>query len=283
MSYKKTETNILKQFAFNPKNDKASVFHFYKSPLRDVIIGTKNSNNETSIESRLSAKFHILEYVLSGEGELEIGDKKYPIKANNTLFLQKGTKHSIFSDSLKPIEKIWIAFSCNYLNSMIVDFSISNGVYFIDSFPEFKTLSLLSKNESDNSMIYTIAQNLHSILSGIASSHINVKDDKLLLSIKVKLDSLLYGKGTLDNITEELGISKATIIRLFKKEYGVTPYKYLLDKKLNMAKEYLKTSQLSIKNIALMLSFTDEHYFTYIFTKKNGFSPSDYRKQYSII
>ena len=286
MSKTKSEISTIKQFVLDEKSiNTTKIFHFNKTPLRDVIIGNTSPSANVSYENRLSSKFHILEYIIGGDGELVIGQKKFKLKPNQTVFIQKGTVHTIHSNPSNPIEKIWIAFSCNYLNSMIIDFSIPNGSSFVDTFSEFQTISHLSEINADFSTVILIVEALHAILSNIsANKHNESLSDNLLSYVKVKLDTMLYGKGTLDDIAAELSLSKATIIRMFKKAHnGITPYKYLLDKKLNMAKEYLKSSKISIKNIALMFSFTDEHYFTYLFTKKNGISPSDYRKQFSAL
>lgn len=48
------------------------------------------------------------------------------------------------------------------------------------------------------------------------------------------------------------------------------------------AKKLLKTTELSISEIAFTVGFNDPDYFTYVFHKETGFSPKKYRLVYSI-
>ena len=72
--------------------------------------------------------------------------------------------------------------------------------------------------------------------------------------------------------------SESQTIRIFKRAYGVTPYAYLLEKKLDLAGQLLRDTNLSVREIAEKLSFADEYYFSNVFKKKTGVSPSVYRR-----
>ena len=63
---------------------------------------------------------------------------------------------------------------------------------------------------------------------------------------------------------------------MFKRAYGITPYDYILTRKIETAKLLLKNSSLSVKEIAYRLNFADEHYFSNIFLQKTGVRPKKY-------
>ena len=73
-------------------------------------------------------------------------------------------------------------------------------------------------------------------------------------------------------------MSESQTIRLFKKNFGTTPYTYVLNKKINFAKKLLIDTNLSVKEISTKLCFSDEYYFSNIFKEKVGCSPSQYRR-----
>lgn len=78
------------------------------------------------------------------------------------------------------------------------------------------------------------------------------------------------------NISKLCGIffcSPATLNNNFKKEYGVSVHQYLLDFRLNRAKEMLRTSSFSVKEIALNVGFNDVGYFSKVYKKKYGVNP----------
>ena len=67
--------------------------------------------------------------------------------------------------------------------------------------------------------------------------------------------------------------------RLFRAETGIPPYRYYLDRKLELACQLLRETGMSVRDIASYLSFQDEFYFSGLFRRKIGVSPIQYRKQ----
>ncbi len=88
----------------------------------------------------------------------------------------------------------------------------------------------------------------------------------------------IYQQSSLEQVADYLNISKSYISTIFKKETGMTVTEYILHKKIALAKTYLKDETLSITNIAIMLGFNSYNYFYIAFSKVEGISPSEYRK-----
>ena len=85
----------------------------------------------------------------------------------------------------------------------------------------------------------------------------------------------------LDAFLRSLPFSYDYLRKLFQKELGVTPHKYLIDKRLQIAAEVLVNnggSGSTIADIALMCGFRDPLYFSKMFKKKYGVAPSYYLK-----
>ena len=85
----------------------------------------------------------------------------------------------------------------------------------------------------------------------------------------------------LDSYLHSLPFSYAYLRMLFQKELGVTPHKYLADKRLQIAAEVLVNSDnngSTIADIALMCGFRDPLYFSKMFKKRYGVAPSYYLK-----
>jgi AraC-like DNA-binding protein len=85
----------------------------------------------------------------------------------------------------------------------------------------------------------------------------------------------------MDMFAKSLNKSKSQITRIFKTAYGETPYKYLLSKRIDLAKTALTETNDPIKSIAADLCFYDEYYFSSYFKSITGHSPSEYRKLYT--
>ncbi|MFP4015710.1 MAG: helix-turn-helix domain-containing protein [Halanaerobiales bacterium] len=85
-------------------------------------------------------------------------------------------------------------------------------------------------------------------------------------------------KLSLDELASTVNYSPYHLIRIFKTETGKTPFEYLLDIKINYAKELLKTTKLSVKDIGFSSGFNNRSHFSVIFKRKTRYSPSQYRK-----
>ncbi|MBE6275599.1 MAG: helix-turn-helix domain-containing protein [Bacteroides sp.] len=79
------------------------------------------------------------------------------------------------------------------------------------------------------------------------------------------------------DIASRLGMSYSSFRKYFKDYSGVSPSRYLLDIRLQHAKALLRTTELPIKEIAYRLHFETSDYFSSLFHKKTGLSPSEFR------
>lgn len=66
-------------------------------------------------------------------------------------------------------------------------------------------------------------------------------------------------------------------IHVFKAETGVSPIQYLIRYRIEVAKQYLETTQLSMAEIAEKVGYKSETYFQNLFKKTTGTSPGRYR------
>lgn len=92
------------------------------------------------------------------------------------------------------------------------------------------------------------------------------------------LNAQITEKFKMDTLCKHVSKSESQTIRIFKKAYGITPYNYVLNKKISLAKKLIKNTNLSIKQIAEKLNFADEYYFSNFFKQKVGVTPTKYRK-----
>lgn len=83
---------------------------------------------------------------------------------------------------------------------------------------------------------------------------------------------------SLDDLVAHCNVSKRQLIRYFKAAFNKTPITYVTEYKISRAKELLYTQrQLTIGEISDELGFDNQHYFTRVFSKLTGETPSQYR------
>lgn len=93
----------------------------------------------------------------------------------------------------------------------------------------------------------------------------------------IKNESL--AKLSLELLCKEFNFSKNHIINIFKKEFGITPVKYINIVKLNYAKYLLEATSETTEKIASESGFNDYSHFYKQFYRENGISPSAWRKE----
>lgn len=104
-------------------------------------------------------------------------------------------------------------------------------------------------------------------------------DEELVQSAIEVLKQRYRDKLPLDVLARELTISPYHLHRVFKRLTGTTPAHYLLERRLQVAEEALRSESFrSITDIALEAGFRSMSHFSTTFQKKTGHSPSDYRK-----
>ena len=84
---------------------------------------------------------------------------------------------------------------------------------------------------------------------------------------------------SLDEVSREVDISPYYFSKLFKQETGGNFIEYLTGVRLRNARELLKDSELSIKEICAESGYSDPNYFSRIFKKYEGVTPSEFRER----
>ncbi len=79
---------------------------------------------------------------------------------------------------------------------------------------------------------------------------------------------------SVEKIAESFNIDRRYLLRLFKREFGITIVNYLVKTRLEAAYKYLKDGY-AVNRAAIMCGYTDAYNFSKMFKKYYGFSPSD--------
>jgi AraC-like DNA-binding protein len=81
----------------------------------------------------------------------------------------------------------------------------------------------------------------------------------------------------MDEFAERLNLSYSAFRRLFKAETGYSPRQFVLEVQMRRAKELLASSEATISQIAQELGFESIYYFSRLFKKRHGSTPSAFR------
>ncbi len=106
----------------------------------------------------------------------------------------------------------------------------------------------------------------------------SIRQHEQLRIARAYLDANYTSAITIHGVSREVALSPYHFIRLFYRAYKQTPHQYLIQRRIDRAKELLHSSDLSITDICLEVGFESLGSFSTRFRKATGLSPSDYRK-----
>ncbi len=111
-----------------------------------------------------------------------------------------------------------------------------------------------------------------------SAGHADVHGDELIVQAQDLLRAQHAEALRIPDVAQTLGISLRSLNRRFKQAIGISPSEYLQQQRINNARELLRTSNLSIAEVALAVGYVDSGYFCRLFKEAMKQTPRDYRQ-----
>ncbi len=111
---------------------------------------------------------------------------------------------------------------------------------------------------------------------------IQASQDSVVNKVQQYILENLQSDHSLTSIAEFMNMSSRNLTRIFKKECGMTPMGYLTDARIDAARRYLESTELSLKEISKRCGFENEDAMRRIFLRRIDISASDYRYRFRL-
>jgi len=131
------------------------------------------------------------------------------------------------------------------------------------------------------SSVKEIEDYITSIIKEFQDSYLDEKHnngEKLITEIKRFISENYMSNINLDDVAKLVCLSPTYVSEIFKRKTGENFSEYLIDYRIEIAKDMLKDIRYKVVDISQMVGYADSKYFSRLFKKKVGVNPRDYRK-----
>lgn len=232
---------------------------------------------------RLAKCYELSFYIQGTGGSVLIGNNEYEIHPGDIRFVRPGASVNSAPD-----------YKCM---TVYFDFGQEGILYtnqVLDGLPEYLS--------TDGALQRLFEELLHWCQSG--QVHAKLQQNALLMQILAEIFALAHSHKkysqpvrismeymqahfaedvTLDTLGQMTGYSCLHLLRLFERDTGQTPHKWLTAIRLNQAKHLLTDSRLKIDQIAIACGFNSVSHFKTLFREQTGTTPGQYRRNSSLL
>lgn len=246
------------------------------------------------VQKEKGCDYAMLIYCTEGKGWYSIGGHTYAVKQNQYIILPDGVPYSFGADEKEPWSIYWLHFrgkmSSSFLPAHLKPKEILPNEYsrLQDRIRLFEEIyGSFSMGYIREYMIYS-SMCLYLFLAsfvyleqyrhiGIPSQREFPFTSRVIHYMKENISHNL----TLEQLALYFKYSPSHFSMLFQKETGVSPINFFIRLKIQKACQYIELTHLKLNEISSQLGFDEPAYFSRIFTKVMGISPSVYRKKES--
>lgn len=227
-------------------------------------------------------------YIAAGKAHFHFGDEEKIIHAGHMILYRPKEPQRYEYYAEDKTEVYWVHFTGGNVTNILRSYGLTNDkkVFYCGSGPEYQTLfrSMIEElqmcRESYTEMLEMYLRQIFIRLQRCFKNSV-VKDssrtaeeiDKAAIYFSEHYSEAI----NIDEYAAKIHVSTSWFIRNFKQYTGVTPMQYILSKRIYNAEALLHNTQYNITEIAQIVGYDNPLYFSRLFKKVKGISPSEYR------
>lgn len=221
-------------------------------------------------EQITNRKTYGLSFCKSGQITYTHGGKKIISNKNCAILLPQGQTYSIFGDETGYFPLI--NFTCsNFTCNTVISLPLQQPEHYLHEFERLTALSVFPNNNAEMLSIF------YYLLAQLSKKELPNR----LLKPAVKYLQTHYADPKLSNavLAQCCNLSEVYFRQCFTAQYKVSPRRFILNIRINKAKQLLSEGQLKIAEIALQCGFSNPYHFDRTFKAQTGLTPTEYMQQ----
>jgi AraC-like DNA-binding protein len=228
----------------------------------------------------------LIHYVSSGKGNFHSGGQSYSLTTGDMFLIFPGKISSYSADSGDPWEYYWVGFNGTEAQRLVnlSGFSKDKPILRVPEDYQVKPLLLNIYNGSGNTPDADAEMTgyLYLFLSRLIHANEQKRSSFGLrdyLAQALRFIQYNYaGEIGVSDIAAYVGISRSQLYRAFISFFSISPIEFLQKYRINEACSLLRDGLLTVSEVAGSVGFDDPLYFSRVFKKYKGMTPTDYQK-----
>ncbi len=230
----------------------------------------------------------LIKHTLSGEGVLYANDVRHVLRPDSLFVIDRPGPYKYCYEGNGEIWRFeYVTIGLTGSETVLPQSLCNNPVMSLKGHPELKSqLGELIKIRLQPDYQAELRHSLlaYAFLMSYISARIEYNTAPAAVSdLRAVLDKNACVSLSISNCCRELGYTPEALIRLFKKFTGITPGRYLQNRRLMEVCELLRDSKLSVKEIAQCCGFESQNYLGRIFKQNLGVTPVQYRNNPNLL
>ena len=230
----------------------------------------------------------LLHYILDGEGNFEVGGKKYRLGKGQGFLIYPGVITYYESDEAQPWTYCWIGFNGKLAESLLrkAGLSITSPILCYDRDDAIRE-HIMSMRESQSyrsardtkltGLLYSLLSVLIEYGPNTLPSQFESRAEIYVEQVQQFVENNYVQKITVGDIAQTIGLNRSYLCSLFNQRMNMSIQEYLIHTRMNKACELMGNVELSIGDISRSVGYTDPLLFSKMFKKVKGESPRNYR------
>lgn len=229
-----------------------------------------------------------LVYIVEGQGTLSTATAgSFHIGSGDVFLLFPGEWHTYSPNPNTGWREYWIGFSGVNIDSRVEAgfFSKQSPVYsigynetLVNLFNEAVEVAKRQESNFQQLLAGIVNYQLGIVFTLESNRHINGSiNPKIIDKARCFMQENVDADLEMPKVAEFLNMSYSSFRHMFKQYTGMAPSQYYLNMKIKRAKDMLRSTTASVKEVSFALHFETPEYFSKIFKKKTGMTPTQFR------
>lgn len=230
-------------------------------------------------------EIYSLHYILSGKGYVVFRGETYALSAGDAFMVFPEEEILYYPEESDPWEYRWVDFKGADAKGLVARTGFSKKCPIVRGVPEIEPMfHVYEEGVYGETARERYAAKVYLLLTYFLKESKVQGEKRTYFEEAAEIIRNSYWKQELNisRLADSLNVERSYLYRLFMEHAGISPQEYLAEVRMERACELLSAGELSVQAVACSVGYKDALYFSRVFRKRKGITPSDYRNKRTV-